>query len=147
GFAWSDVTPNVTASTATTSSAVARKIFAVSPNAGLVTLASGIGRIVLPVFVVVRLPMVAARVQRDLEVRLRCTGGDVFDNLHWDSLMPDVEAISARGHVVDREAAVTARLREIAVRHHQHVRYHARMHVAVDAHQSRLRESVALCFA
>src|SRR5438034_1170511 len=62
-----DVRPNVTLSTATTSRVEARKIFAVSPNAGLVALAPGIGGIVTSVLVAVGLPMVAARVQRDLQ--------------------------------------------------------------------------------
>src|SRR5438093_13135371 len=62
-----DVRPNVTPSTATTSRVEARKIFAVSPNAGLVALAPGIGGIVTSVLVAVGLPMVAARVQRDLQ--------------------------------------------------------------------------------
>src|SRR5437867_8691174 len=62
-----DVRPNVMLSTATTSRVEARKIFAVSPNAGLVALAPGIGGIVTSVLVAVGLPMVAARVQRDLQ--------------------------------------------------------------------------------
>src|SRR5437879_13168619 len=59
-----DVRPNVTPSTATTSRVEARKIFAVSPNAGLVALASGIGGIVASVLVAVWFPVVAASVQR-----------------------------------------------------------------------------------
>ena len=55
-----------------------------------------------------------------------------------------MEAIAARGHVVDGEAAVVPRLREVAVLHHQHVRHHARMHVAVHAHEARMGEGVAL---
>src|SRR6266571_6608051 len=92
--ALTDVTPNVIPKTATTSSVEARKIFAVSPNAGLVALASGIGRIVASVLVAMGLPRVPAGVQCDLQVRFRAPGRDVFNDLAGDALVPDVQAIS-----------------------------------------------------
>src|SRR6266566_4324393 len=141
-----DVRPNVTPSTATTSRVEARKIFAVSPNAGLVALESGIGGIVASVLVAVRLPMVAARVQRDLQ-RGIVTCGHVPHDLRWNALVPHVQPISTWRHVVDREAAVGPGLRVVPVRHDLHVSDHARMDVAVDAHESRIRERMALGFA
>src|SRR5436190_16579898 len=100
--------------TATTSSVEARKIFAVSPNAGrsLVPLAPGIGGIVPAVFVVVGLPFVAAGIQRDLQILIACRG-NVLDQFAGDALVPDMEAIAPRGHVVDGEAAVVPRLSEV----------------------------------
>src|SRR6266496_413275 len=83
-------------STATTSSADARKIFAVRPNggaaagagAGLVALEPGIRRVVVPVLVAVGPPLVAARVQGDPEVGLRDAGGHVPHDLAGDALVP-----------------------------------------------------------
>src|SRR5512145_905711 len=93
-FACIDVTPNVTPRTATTSSAEARKIFAVSPNAGLVALASGIGRIVLPVLVAMRLPAVTPRVQRNLYQLVGPTSRrDLLDDFRRNALMPDMQQI------------------------------------------------------
>src|SRR5213592_88301 len=144
-------------STATTSSADARKIFAVRPNggagaaagarAGLVALEPGIRRVVVPVLVTVGLPLVAARVQGNLEVGLRDAGGHVFHDLAGDALVPHVQPISPGGHVLDREATVARGLGVIAVRHHPNVRHHARMHVAVDADETGMLERVALRLA
>ncbi len=58
--------------------------------------------------------------------------------------MPHVQSIAARRHVVDREAAVSPGLRVVPVRHDLHVGDHARMHVAVHARESRIRERMAL---
>src|SRR3989442_10329545 len=138
-----DVRPNVTPSTATTSRVEARKIFAVSPNAGLVALASGIGGIVASVLVTVWFPVVAASVQRDLHGGI-ATCGHVPHDLRWNALVPDVQPISARRDVVDREAAVGPGLPVVPDRHDLHVGDHARMHVAVHAHESRIRERMAL---
>src|SRR5438876_9097635 len=95
-----DVRPNVTLSTATTSRVEARKIFAVSPNAGLVALAPGIGGIVTSVLVAVGLPMVAARVQRDLQRPPRpprtATSPHVPPPLPSNALAPDVQPILDR---------------------------------------------------
>src|SRR6266566_4275355 len=102
-----EVRPNVTPSTATTSRVEARKIFAVSPNAGLVALESGIGGIVAPVLVAVRLPMVAARIQRYLQRGIPA-GAHVPHNFDGNTLMPDVQPIVTRRHVLDRETAVRA---------------------------------------
>src|SRR2546426_3842542 len=103
-----DVRPNVTPSTATTSRVEARKIFAVSPNAGLVALAPGIGGIVTSVLVAVGLPMVAARVQRDLQrpppPPPNPPPPPPPPPLPWDALVPDVQPLFAprpargRGH-------------------------------------------------
>src|SRR5439155_23157438 len=105
-----DVRPNVTLSTATTSRVEARKIFAVSPNAGLVALAPGIGGIVTSVLVAVGLPMVAARVQRDLQRPPRppaiATCRHVPHEPRWNALVPDVPPTLARRPAVGREAAV-----------------------------------------
>src|SRR2546427_11749433 len=105
-WALTDVTPNVIPKTATTSSVEARKIFAVSPNAGLVALAAGIGRIVTSVLVAMGPPGVAAGVQRDLHVppRVPAVGRDVLDDLSGDALVPHMQAISPGRNVVDREA-------------------------------------------
>src|SRR5213593_1216796 len=100
-----DVTPNVIPSTATTSSVEAMKIFAVRPKC-LVAFASGIGRVVASVFVAMRLPRVAARIQRDLQVLRSDSRGHILHDFARDALVPDVQAIAARGHVVDREAPV-----------------------------------------
>src|SRR5688572_27327664 len=108
-FAWIEVTPNVIPSTATTSSAEARKIFAVSPSPVLVALASGIRGVVAAVLVAVRLPAVPARVQRDLDLgRGRRRRRHLFDDLGGDALVPHVQAVAARRHVVDRKTAVGA---------------------------------------
>src|SRR3989442_14798531 len=119
-----DVRPNVTPSTATTSRVEARKIFAVSPNAGLVALAPGIGGIVTSVLVAVGLPMVAARVQRDLQRPPRPPGiatcRHAPPHLPWNALVPDWEPILARRHVVDREAALGPGLRVGPVRPELH---------------------------
>src|SRR6266550_5560483 len=116
-----------------TSSVEARKIFAVSPNAGLVALAAGIGRIVTSVLVAMGLPGVAAGVQRDLQLpsRFFAPGRDVFNDLAGDALVPDVQAISTGRHVVDRKAAVVGGDRKSTRLNSSHVRDHARVHVAV----------------
>src|SRR6267378_2920930 len=91
-FAWREVTPKVMPSTATTSSAEAKKTFANSPNAGLVALVAGIGLILLPVLVLVRPPPVAAGVEGNLQV---CHAGPrpdghVLDDFRGDPLVPHV---------------------------------------------------------
>src|SRR5437667_1722141 len=93
-LAFTDVTPNVIPSTATTSSVEARKIFAVSPNAGLIALASRVGGVVPSVLVAMGLPLVAAGVQRDLQIRLPISGRHVCDHLGGDALVPHVQAIA-----------------------------------------------------
>src|SRR5438876_247581 len=91
-LAFTDVTPNVIPSTATTSSVEARKIFAVRPNAGLVALESGIGGVVASVLVAMGLPLVAAGVEGDLELWFPpAAGRDVLDDLAGD-------ALNARGY-------------------------------------------------
>src|SRR5206468_7723363 len=123
-----DVTPKVIPSTATTRSAEARKIFAVSPNADLVALESGIGGIVLPVLVAMRLPAVAARVQRDLQ-RITTSRGDVGDDLRRNALVPDVQTILPRRNIDHREAPIRARLPVIADPHHLDLRHPASTHI------------------
>src|SRR4026207_420464 len=110
------VTPNVMPSTASTSSAEATKILAVRPNAGLVAFASGIGGVVLPVFVAVRLPFVAARVERNLEIAVG-PRGHFPDPFGRHPLVPHVQAVGSRRHVRDRETPVLARLGVEPVRH------------------------------
>ncbi|TMG78890.1 MAG: hypothetical protein E6H78_20915 [Betaproteobacteria bacterium] len=61
--------------------------------------------------------------------------------------MPYVQAIPPGRHVVDRKAAVVAGLRVVAGVHDQDVRDHARVDVAVDAHQPGVRERIALRLA
>src|SRR5262245_21267184 len=143
-FACIDVTPKVSPSTATTSSAEARKIFAVSPNAGLVALASGIGRIVLAELVAMPLPAVTPPVQGDLQ-RLVCAiaGRDLLNDFRRNAPMPDMEPIGPWRHVCEPEASVRAGLREIPVRHDLDVSDHPRMNVAEHAHQARMRERLA----
>src|SRR5882762_10129956 len=131
-FACREVTPNVMPSTATTSSAAARKTFAKSPNAGLIALVTGIGLVLLPVLVLVRPPLVAARVESDAQVSQSTTrDNQVFDDFGGNTFVPRVHAVPARRHVVDREGAVHARLRVVAVRRDDDVRHHLRVHVAV----------------
>src|SRR5690242_10929229 len=141
-FAWIDVTPNVPPSTATTSSAEARKIFPASPKV-LITLASGVGGVVAPELVLVRLPFVAAGVERDVDLDRR-TGGhdDVLHHFGRRALVPHVQPVVPGRHVVEREAAVAARLGEPAIGRDHHERDHARMHVAEHAHQTGTREGV-----
>src|SRR6266481_280454 len=135
-FAWTDVTPNVIPSTATTSSVEATKILAVRPNAGLVAFASGIGGVVASVLVAVGFPLVAAGVQRNLQVLRSGSGCDILDDFAGNTLVPDMQAISPGGHVVDGEAAVVPRLRVVPILHDEHVGDHAGVHVAVHAHQT-----------
>src|SRR5882672_10341828 len=145
-FAWSEVTPKVMPSTATTSSAEAKKTFAKSPNAGLVALVAGIGLIFLPVLVPVRPPPVAARVEGNLQIRH--TGGShghVLDDFRGDPLVPHVQTVLAGRDVLDREGPVHPRLCVIAVRRDHDVRHHAGVHVAVHTYQAGVRERVALC--
>src|SRR6266545_4604794 len=95
-FAWREVTPKVIPNTATTSSAEARKIFAVSPSAGLIALEPCIGRILAAVLVLVGLPAVAARIEGDLHVpppHAGCRDGHVVDDFGGDPLVPHVQAI------------------------------------------------------
>src|SRR4029077_2873046 len=146
-FAWTDVTPNVIPSTATTRSVEATKILAVRPNAGLVAFASGIGGVVASVLVAMGFPLVAAGIQRNLQVLLRGSGGDVLDDFAGNALVPDVQAIAPGGHVVDGETAVVARLRVVPVLHDKHVGHHTRVDVAVHSHQTRVIERMALGFA
>src|SRR5439155_5997624 len=150
-LAFTDVTPNVIPSTATTSSVEATKILAVSPNAGLVALAPGIGGVVSSVLVAMGLPLVAAGIQRNLQLLLRGPrprpGHDVLDDFAGNTLVPDVEAIAPAGHVVDGEAAVVARLRVVPVLTDEHVGDHARVDVAVHPYQTGMIERIALCLA
>src|SRR5882762_101834 len=107
-----EVTPNVPPSTATMSSVEARKIFPASPKV-LIALASGIGGVIAPELVLVGLPLVAARVERDVHLDRRRGGhGHVLDHLHGRPLVPYMEAVVPRRDVVEREAAVAACLRE-----------------------------------
>src|SRR5439155_719725 len=123
-LASSDVTPSVTPSTATTSSAEDKKIL-------LVTLTVFVGGIVLAVLVLVRLPPVPAGVEGDRLVH-HCTGGDgdVLDDLHGTALVPYVQPVAARGNAGQRARPVASPLRVEAGRDHVHVRPHARVLVA-----------------
>src|SRR5438045_3935083 len=100
-----DVTPNVPPNTATTSSAEARKILPASPKV-LIALASGVRGVVVSEFVLVGLPFVAAGVERHVDIE-RGSGryGDVLHDLRGCPLVPDVQAVVPRRHVVEREAA------------------------------------------
>src|SRR5947199_205584 len=146
-----DVTPNVIPSTATTSSVEAMKSLAVRPKAraGLVAFASGIGRVVASVLVAMWLPLVALGIQRDLQVLQsgRRPSSHVLHDFTRNALVPHVQAVAARGHVVDREAPVIPRLCVIPILHHEHVGDHPRMHVAVHAHEPRMIERVTLRLA
>src|SRR5258707_115138 len=85
-----------TPTTATTSSAAARKTFAKSPNAGLIALVTGIGLVLLPVLVLVRPPLVAARVESDAQVSQSITRDDqVFDDFGGNAFVPRVHAVPA----------------------------------------------------
>ncbi len=61
--------------------------------------------------------------------------------------MPDMEAIPPGGHVGDRKAAVVPGLRVVAVFQDQNVGDHARVDIAVDAHQPGVSEGIALRLA
>ena len=75
-FAWMDVTPKVMPNTTTTSNAEATKTFAKRPNAGLIALVPGVRGILFAVLVLVSPPLVAARIERQLQVTR--SGGLVF---------------------------------------------------------------------
>src|SRR5439155_25975926 len=66
-LAWIEVTPKVPPSTATTSSAEARKILPASPKV-LIALASGVRGVVASEFVLVGLPLIAAGVERHVDL-------------------------------------------------------------------------------
>src|SRR5258706_4972928 len=142
-LAWMDVTPNVMPSTTTTSRAEATKPFAKRPNAGLIALVPGVGGILLPVFVLVVSPLVAACVERDAQIS-RAGGGHnhVLHDFARDALVPHGHAVVSRKDVLDREGPVRARLRVVAIRHHYDVRHHSGVHVAVHTHEARAREGV-----
>src|SRR5438309_1159612 len=121
-----DVTPNVTPSTATTSSAEDRKIL-------LVTLTAFVRGIVAAVLVLVRRPPVAASVEGDRDVGHRRRAGphgDFLHDLERAALVPHVQPVASRRNAGEGEQAVTRGLREEAPRHHVHVRHHAGVHVA-----------------
>src|SRR5712692_8759437 len=123
-LASSDVTPKAAPSTATTSRVEPRKILPASPKP-LVALESGIRRIVLPVLVLVGLPLVAARVEADLQVTCPLRrDGDVLHHLGRDPLVPDVQRVPPRRDVGDRERAVPCRLRVPTAGHDEDVRHH-----------------------
>src|SRR5712692_4893067 len=145
-LAWSEVRPNVAPSTATTSSVDATKILPARPKTGaLVALEALIRRVVPPVLVLVGLPLVAVRVEGDLEIThsLR-RDGHVPDHLGPDPLVPDVQPVRPGRDVGDRERAVARRLGEPPVRHDDDVRHHARVHVAEHPHQAGGGERVGL---
>src|SRR6059036_1445916 len=145
-FACSDVRPSVTPSTPATVSVAATKIFAPSPSrtVGLVALASGIRRVIFAVFVLVRHPAEAARVELHLDLgRPGRTDRDLPYDLR-SALVPHVQPVAAGGDAIDREAPVGRGLTEIAARHHHDERDHAWMDVAEHAHQAWARERPAL---
>src|SRR6266481_1764561 len=109
-FAWRDVTPKVMPSTATTSTAAARKTFAKSPNVGLVALVPGIGLILFPVLVFMGPPLVAACIECDLHVsRAGRPDRYVLDDLGGDPLVPHVQAVLAGRDILDRERPIHPR--------------------------------------
>src|SRR5438876_12143067 len=147
-FACSEVSPNVTPSTATTSNVAARKILAARPSrTGLVALDSGIGRVVLAVLVLVGLPAEPARVELDVgEGRARGADRHQLRDLRAP-LVPGVQGVLARRHSLDGEAPVRRGLRVVRGREDLGERDHARVDVAEDADQAGAREREALCFA
>src|SRR5437016_7399578 len=146
--ATSDVSPSVTPSTPTTDSVAAMKILAPRPSrAGLVSLASGIRRVVCAVLVLVGHPAEAARVELQLDPR-RAGGRDADRPCdRWAALVPGVYQPRARWHGGDFEAAVHGGLGEVAARHHLDERHHPGMDVAEDAHQAGTRERPGLGLA
>src|SRR5215510_7217561 len=148
-FAWKEVTPKVTPSTARISSADATKILPARPNrVPLVALASGIRGVVLPELVLVRLPAEPARVERDLDVGDAVRPDDhVAHELLRRPLVPHVQLVGPGLDAGDRERPVPARLREMVRRHHLHERHHAGVHVAEHPHQPGIAEHRGLAFA
>src|SRR5438093_452636 len=112
-----DVTPNVTPSTATTSSAEDRKIL-------LVTLTAFVRGIVAAVLVLVRRPPVATGVEGDGDVGRRRRAGPHSDFLHdldRAALVPDVQPATALRNAGEGARAVARALREAAAGPHVHV--------------------------
>src|ERR1041385_746820 len=139
-FACSEVSPNVTPSTATTSNVVARKILAASPSgADLVAFDSGIGRVVLAVLVLVGLPAEPARVELDVgKGRARRADRDRLGDFRAP-LVPRMQGVLARRYAVDREAPIRRGLRVVRAREDLDERDHARGDVAEDADQTGAR--------
>src|SRR5258706_4197198 len=97
-----EVTPNVPPSTATISSVEARKILPASPKV-LIALASGIGGVIAPELVLVGLPLVAACVERHVDLDRRPGAhGHVLDHLDGRPLVPHVQAVVAPPHDLQR---------------------------------------------
>src|SRR6266571_575837 len=147
-LARSDVTPNVAPSTATTSSAEARKILAASPKrTALVPLEPVIRGIVLAVLVLVGHPSKAAGVELNREVGDPRGADHHLPRDFGSAVVPDVQRVAPGRHSLDGKTAVRRRLGEEASRHHQHEGHHAGVDVAEYPHQARAREGVTLCVA
>src|SRR5438445_11049844 len=147
-FAWSDVSPSVTPSTAATDTVAATKILAPSPSRGnLVALVTGICRVVLAVLVLVRRPAEAARVELHLDPRCAGAGARHGSGDRGAPLVPHVQRVRARRHAVDHEAPIGRRLSGEPICRDQQERHHARVDVAEHPDQAGARKCPPLRFA
>src|SRR5439155_1017425 len=136
-LAESDVSPNVTPSTPTTDSVAAMKILAPSPvRAILVALASGIGRVVVAVLVLVGHPAKAARIELQVDAR-SALRRDQHVLCHLGApLVPGVQHVATGRDVFDPEAPVGRGLGEVPASHDLHEQHHAGVDVAEHAGES-----------